>query len=157
MGGVSHRQPSLALAAEVRRAVAAHAEEVYPDECCGVLLGRRSDRRIGVLEGVRTANRAPAERRRRRFAIDPEEILAATRAARERGLEIVGYYHSHPDESARPSRRDLEAAWPATSYLIASVRAGRLAEMRSWLLSAGRSQLVEQPFESAPPAAETTT
>ena len=85
--------------------------------------------------------------RGRRYAIAPSRLLAVQKEARRRGLEVVGYYHSHPDAPPVPSATDLEAAWPATSYLILSVAASGVREVRSWRLAADTGELEEEEVE----------
>jgi len=86
----------------------------------------------------------------------PETVLATLRRARERGFELVGYYHSHPDHPAEPSATDRESAWPGVSYLIVPVAAGEAGRARSWRLAADRSGFVEETVivveEDAEPA-----
>ncbi len=98
--------------------IVAHAREAAPDECCGLLLGRGGD----VLEAVPARN--VADDPRRRYLIDPQDHIAARRDARTRGLEVVGFYHSHPRSAAAPSETDLaEATYPDHLYAIVSLAA----------------------------------
>ena len=121
-----------ALAAELL----AHAERAYPEECCGVLLGRARGDAREVVEARACANARAG--RRDRYAIAPEELIAAQRAARERGLELLGFYHSHPDHPLEPSATDrAEAYWEGCSYVIVSVAGGQAGELRSFRLSGG--------------------
>jgi proteasome lid subunit RPN8/RPN11 len=113
-----------------------HGEETYPHECCGVLLGRFDD------DGAKTVTRAaPCGNTRldsahNRYHIDPKELIQIQREGRERGEEIVGFYHSHPDHPARWSVTDLaEAHWIGCSYVITSVEAGRAAVTNSFELT----------------------
>lgn len=109
----------------------AHARAALPDECCGILLGT-GDR---ILEAVSAKNVAPDPRRR--FLIDPKAHLDARRDARGRGLEIIGFYHSHPRSDAQPSARDLaEAAYPGHLYLIVGL-GGAVPEIRTYRLENG--------------------
>ena len=109
------------------RAVDRLAIASYPEECCGVLLGR-----MAAVEAIwPTANAHPGPRSKR-YEIDVRELYEVHRAAREKGLEVVGYYHSHPDAPARPSARDRETALPGVSYLILAVTAGRIVDRRAW-------------------------
>ena len=111
--------------------VAAHARETLPAECCGVLLGTDSE----VVEAVRARNLAEDPSR---YRLDPEAHFNARRAARQRGLDVVGFYHSHPHSEPEPSLTDLsEAAYPGHLYLIvrplaegAKVRVFRFEEGR---------------------------
>jgi len=82
--------------------------------------------------------------RHNRFLIAPEAVLAAHKEARSAGLDIVGYYHSHPDHPARPSELDRENAWPGLSYVILSVQAGKVAEVRTWRLTDDRERFEEE-------------
>ncbi|MGH7544188.1 MAG: M67 family metallopeptidase [Gemmatimonadota bacterium] len=123
-----------------RARLRAHAEAGYPDEVCGFLLGsmEASARSFDVRE-IRPAMNRRASRASRRYRIDPAEYRAAEREAEEKGLELVGIYHSHPDAPAVPSRYDREHAWPNSAYVIVPVRAGRAWEPRAWLLAEDRS------------------
>lgn len=120
---------------ECRGAIAAHAERAFPDECCGVLLGR--DHRDGTREIVCVVEleNAEAHDRARRYLIEPHDLLAAERTARELGLEVVGVYHSHPERPASPSEHDRAGAMPSWSYVIVSCVRGKAGQMQSWRLS----------------------
>jgi proteasome lid subunit RPN8/RPN11 len=120
-----------------------HAEAAYPEECCGFLLGRAGGGATFV-ERVAAADNERQDSRRNRFLIHPEAVLAAHKEARAAGLDVVGYYHSHPDHPAQPSEFDREHAWPGLSYLIVSVRDGRMAEGRSWRLADDRERFAEE-------------
>ncbi len=111
-----------------------HASIIYPDECCGVLIGRCQSGATFVERVLSVGN----ERQGDRYLISPETVLAAHKEARALGLEVVGYYHSHPDHPAEPSGLDLEQAWPDVSYLIVSVAQRKVVETRSWRLCDGR-------------------
>ena len=135
-----------ALLTEMHR----HAAAVYPEECCGVLLGPTAPasgehRRIEEL--LAAENIREDEHRHNRFLIPPEVILRAQREGRERGIDILGYYHSHPDHPAVPSEFDREHAWPATSYVIVSVLLGEIADTRSWRLSDSRERFDEESLQ----------
>ena len=123
----------------------AHGRETYPEECCGVMIGRTAPGdEAEVVEIVSAANEREEESRHNRFLISPRALLQAQRSARERDLEIVGYYHSHPDHPARPSDFDRDHAWPGQSYLIISVQKGEVADCRSWRLRDDRSAFDEE-------------
>jgi proteasome lid subunit RPN8/RPN11 len=111
-------------------------EKGYPQETCGVLIGRS---REGVTEVVQVfpAHNLNQERARDRYLLDPQDYLKADESARERGLSIVGVWHSHPDHPARPSATDRAHAWEGWSYVIASVGPEGLTELRSWRLKNG--------------------
>ncbi|HEV2761916.1 MAG TPA: M67 family metallopeptidase [Pyrinomonadaceae bacterium] len=129
-------------------AVRRHGEQEYPDECCGLLLGRfAEDGEKQVVEILPVSNAREAEERYHRSLITPEEYLKGERHARGQGLDIVGNYHSHPDHPAEPSEFDREHAWPAWSYVIVSVRGGRAADLRSWELEPDRTRFKEERLE----------
>ena len=122
-----------------------HGERDYPFECCGLMLGRfeAAGRKV-VTETYQISNAREEEAKRNRFLIRPEELLRGEKYAREKGLDVVGFYHSHPDDRAVPSQYDLEHAWPTYSYIVVSVEAGRAADLRSWEMKSDRSQFDEE-------------
>lgn len=124
-------------------AIRQHGEETYPYECCGVLLGHSEASANTVVDAVRAGN-IRTDSAHNRYQIAPQELIRIQREARNRGLDIVGFYHSHPDHPAQWSKTDLaEAHWIGCSYVITSVlregtgdRArGRAAETNSFLLA----------------------
>jgi proteasome lid subunit RPN8/RPN11 len=117
-------------------AIIAHARDAAPAECCGLLIGPRGSRGAGsaIVEAVRTRNLAANPGR---FQIDPEDHINARRTARHRGLDVLGFYHSHPRSGATPSATDLaEASYPGHLYLIVSVLA-EPADVRLYQFEAG--------------------
>ena len=137
---------SLSLPRQRLAEIRSLAARAYPEECCGVLVGRQPCPAgpVQVVEVVATANDETAKLRRHGYRIPPSALLAAHRRARERQLAIVGFYHSHPDRPPVPSRSDWREAWPGVSYLIVAVSPGRDPELRSWRLAEDRSRLVEE-------------
>lgn len=116
---------------EIRR----HGEETYPHECCGVLLGDLGNGRNVVKATARCSN-TRGDSPHNRYNIDPRELVKTQREGRERGLEIVGFYHSHPDNPAMWSKTDLdEAHWIGCSYVITSVENGNAAQTSSFVLA----------------------
>jgi proteasome lid subunit RPN8/RPN11 len=112
-----------------------HGEDAYPAECCGILLGKFEGDGRRVYSIVPCQN-ACADGRSTHFVIEPREVIQAQRAGRDLGLEIVGFYHSHPDHPAQWSPTDLEEAhWIGCSYLITSVERGRSTTTNSFLLT----------------------
>ena len=140
---------TLRLPPALRAEIEADALARYPEEACGVLLGERSGGGDGtaLVRTVRVESNAHAGDRGRRFAIASERLLAIQREARSAGLEVLGYYHSHPEARAVPSERDLDAAWPETSYLILSIGGGGVDEIRSWRLAADGEAFQEEAIE----------
>ena len=122
---------SKSLYDEIRR----HGEETYPHECCGILLGAADGDVRTVSAAVRCGN-TRADSPHNRYHIDPSELVRAQREGREKGLDIVGFYHSHPDHPARWSPTDFaEAHWIGCSYVITSVEQGRAATTNSFALA----------------------
>ncbi len=110
-----------------------HGEDGYPHEVCGALLGTFQEEACKVDQVLRLEN-LREENRERRYEIQPEDQLKARERAEEEGLEVVGFYHSHPDHPARPSDYDLEHAWPRYLYVIVSVREGEAKDLNAWRL-----------------------
>jgi proteasome lid subunit RPN8/RPN11 len=119
-----------------------HAESGYPNEVCGVLIGR--DGRITGFKECRNLNR---ERARDRYELDPLSFKEADDWARSNGMEILGIYHSHPDHPSRPSGFDRERAWPEWVYIILSIEAGKYRDGRAWVLQDFDSPFEEEEFE----------
>ena len=116
-------------------AIRQHGEQTYPHECCGVLLGRSGGDLRTVEATVRCGN-TRSDSPHNRYHIAPQELVRIQRQAREGGLEIVGFYHSHPDHPARWSETDLaEAHWIGCSYVITSVEKGSAKITNSFLLA----------------------
>ncbi len=141
-------EASLHLAAADLEAIGRHAERTYPEECCGFLLGAAEAAATRVARVVPAANERQ-DSRHNRFVMNPETVLAAHKEARAAGLAVVGYYHSHPDHPAEPSDFDREHAWPGLSYLIVSVRGGRVDRARSWRLRDDRERFEEETLGGA--------
>jgi proteasome lid subunit RPN8/RPN11 len=126
---------------EMRR----HGERDYPFECCGLMLGRFETTGQKLLtETYPISNAREEEAKRNRFLIRPEELMRGEKYARENGLDVVGFYHSHPDEPAVPSKYDLDHAWPTYSYIVVSVEKGQAVDLRSWEMEADRSKFNEE-------------
>ena len=125
-----------ALLNEIRE----HGVRDYPYECCGLLLGRFRAEGKSVTETYAISNAREESAKRNRFLIEPTELMRGERYARERDLEVVGFYHSHPDSPAVPSQYDLEHAWPTYSYIIVSTTADRAGDLFSWEQEPDRSQ-----------------
>ena len=113
----------------------AHGEETYPHECCGILLGKSTDADLQVIEILRAGNTC-TDSAHNRYNIAPQELIAAQRHARKSGLDIVGFYHSHPDHPAQWSPTDFaEAHWFGCAYVITAIEKGRAALTNSFLLT----------------------
>ena len=149
------------LAERIRR----HGAETFPYECCGALLGR--DSAVGEKVNPEGSERSESPREtsprevldlfplvnrrddspRNRFAVTADDVRDAEKAASQHGLEVIGWYHSHPDHPARPSQFDREHAWPWYSYVIVSVMSGAPAEMTSWRLNDDREDYSSENIE----------
>lgn len=117
-----------------------HGVRDYPYECCGLLLGRYTAEGKVVKETYPISNAREESAKRNRFLIEPVELMRGERYARERDLEVVGFYHSHPDSPAVPSKYDLEHAWPTYSYIIVSTSANEATDLFSWEQEEDRSR-----------------
>jgi proteasome lid subunit RPN8/RPN11 len=133
----------LKISAELADKIRSHGVETYPHECCGALLGRDTEvadrslyREIHALHPL--INRRD-DSPRNRFSVTSQDVLDAEKAATSQGLEVVGWYHSHPDHPAKPSQYDREHAWPWYSYVIVSVANKVPEDLTSWRLSDDRS------------------
>jgi proteasome lid subunit RPN8/RPN11 len=125
-----------------------HASTSYPEECCGVLIGHAGSLETAtIVERILSVGNEREDSRHNRYVISPETILAAQKEARALGLDIVGYYHSHPDHPARPSEFDRDHAWPGLSYLIVAVDKGRVVDARSWRLTDDRESFDEEKID----------
>ncbi|MEO7985715.1 MAG: M67 family metallopeptidase [Gemmatimonadales bacterium] len=133
---------SESLAGEIRR----HGEAAYPAECCGVLAGR-----IGAGDSKEVVRLEPAVNRRtddpHRYLIAPEDLRRLEVRLGADGLDIVGYYHSHPDHPAAPSAFDADHAWPWYSYIIVRIDGGRGADLASWVLDDDQPRMHPEPLE----------
>jgi proteasome lid subunit RPN8/RPN11 len=117
-------------------AIRAHGRETYPHECCGFLLGAP-----GEVREIARASNAREDSPQNRYLIPPIEFVRVQRDADARGLDVIGFYHSHPDHPARPSAFDREHAWPGYAYLIAAVESGLPGELRGF-----RFDAPDEPF-----------
>jgi len=126
-----------------------HGEETYPHECCGVLLGRFQDDGAKVVTRVERCENTREDSPHNRYHINPKELIRVQRQGRERGEDIVGFYHSHPDHPAQWSSTDLaEAHWFGCSYVITSVEKGKAAVTNSFELMGGDE--VDKLFSAEP-------
>jgi proteasome lid subunit RPN8/RPN11 len=113
-----------------------HGEETYPHESCGVLMGRFEENGTKTVTGAARCVNMRADSPQNRYGIDPRELIRIQREGRERGEEVVGFYHSHPDHAPEYSITDLEEAhWIGCSYVITSVMAKRAEITRAFTLS----------------------
>jgi proteasome lid subunit RPN8/RPN11 len=129
-------------------AMRAHGEETYPNECCGAMLGRPDAAGWNVVESIRAGN-TRTDSAHNRYNIAPLELVRIQRSAREKGLEIAGFYHSHPDHPAQWSPTDFaEAHWLGCSYVITSVTHGKATVTNAFLLAGANEE--DKRFEPQP-------
>lgn len=141
---------SLKLTAEHIRLICAHAQSTYPEECCGLLLGQLSQEDKTLVEVMPVenvwsvqaskpfqqidANLDPGANKSSHYTIAPEVMLKVQKEARDRQLDLIGVFHSHPNHPAIPSEFDRLCAWQTYSYIIVSVASGKAGELLSWRL-----------------------
>jgi len=115
-------------------------QATYPNEGGGFLLGQRENHTVQIVDVIQIENVFETEEQYHRYAMTPQNWAKMEDEADERGLILVGYYHSHPDHPAIPSEYDREHALPNFVYIITSVQSGQAVDMRAWLLNPDRSQ-----------------
>ena len=116
----------------------AHAEAAFPNECCGVMLGKIDGDRKVVTRALPMEN-AYKGTQEDRYEIRPEDLLAADRGARADGLDLIGIFHSHPDCDAYFSKTDLENSCPWYSFVVLSVKGGKFDHANSFLPNADQT------------------
>jgi len=126
---------SLLLSKDLYQQLRAHGEETYPHECCGILLGKSTEENLHVRQLIRAGN-TRTDSAHNRYNIAPQELIQAQREGRKQGLDIVGFYHSHPDHPAQWSTTDFaEAHWFGCAYVITAVEQGAAQITNSFLLT----------------------
>ncbi len=138
----------IVLAQQMLKDMHSHAISTYPEECCGLMFGSLSnngEKKVVRVLGMKNAFE-PRERHHR-YTIDPKEFLNAEKEADEKGEEIVGIYHSHPNAAPRPSEFDREHAWPSLSYVVIEVRNRKPLETKSWVLKDDRSKFLPEELQ----------
>ncbi len=124
-------------------AMVEHARATYPNECVGVMLGKQEDGIKTVTMALPMENVNPGPKFER-YTLDAKDLLAADAAARRHGLTLIGIYHSHPDCGAYFSQTDLKNSCPWYSFVVLSMRKGRLHDARSWLPDAEQTRAEEE-------------
>ena len=135
----------LSISRELVEGIRVHGAETYPHECCGALLGRDLEPReiVALFPLINRRDDSP----RNRFSVSAQDVVDAEKSARAQGLDVVGWYHSHPDHPARPSQYDRDHAWPWYSYIIVSVAKGQPQDMTSWRLDDNREQFSPEAIQ----------
>jgi len=137
----------LQISAELEQKIRAHGVKTYPYECCGALLGRDLDSTgreiLGLFPLVNRRDDSP----RNRFSVTADDVRDAEKSAVAQKLDVVGWYHSHPDHPAKPSGYDKDHAWPWYSYIIVSVDQAVAKDMTSWRLNDDRQNYSPEGIE----------
>lgn len=147
----------LRLTAEQLAAIARIGEQAYPEEGCGILLGKSITDQVRQVVEVRAvpniwstdgdiaelmpqdpAPQSLARSKTSRYTIDPRDLLIAQRDARDQGIDVIGIVHSHPDHPALPSECDRAVAWSHYSYIIASIHRRRVKDILCWRLDSAQ-------------------
>jgi proteasome lid subunit RPN8/RPN11 len=133
-----------------------HGENAYPEEACGLLLGHRIDDRKFVTDVIKVTNIREEGDRHNRYLLSPQEYLSGELLAEQRGLQVIGVFHSHPDHPAYPSEIDRESALPGIFYLITSVSNNKISPdisalrhfdanaSRAWRLAENHRYFIEE-------------
>ena len=131
------------ISSDMATRIAYHGEKVYPEECCGAIIGTEQDdiRRILVVEELHNNQEANREMR---FLITDDQYREVEKLAARNHLQVLGFYHSHPDHPAEPSRFDLGQALPWFTYMIQSVLGRRAGILTAWRLSEDRARFDQQ-------------
>jgi proteasome lid subunit RPN8/RPN11 len=121
----------------------AHARETYPNECCGAMLGSTDGEQKAVNVAIRLRN-AFEGAQAARYELRPEDLLAADKAARERNMDLIGIYHSHPDCDAYFSKTDLQNSCPWYSFVVLSIQKGEFYHANSWLPNVDQTEAAKE-------------
>lgn len=134
-----------------------HAADAYPEECCGILVGRRHVDAVLVHRELPCSNAVSGAERGSRFAIHPRALLDVIKGLRDTEESVVGFYHSHPDAAARLSTTDLTfvGLWPETVWLVLAVGRDGTQEARAWWLPSANAapSPLELPLHAGPTGA----
>lgn len=133
----------ISIEAALQRRIISQMEASYPNEGGGFLLGILANSILSIRDVIEIQNVFAAEEQYHRYAMTPQDWARLEDQADERGLTLVGYYHSHPDSPAVPSIYDRDHALPNFTYIITSVQSGKAAEMRVWRLQEDRAAFTE--------------
>ncbi|HEY2380360.1 MAG TPA: M67 family metallopeptidase [Terriglobia bacterium] len=138
------------IPAPVLREIYDHAEKSYPNECCGLMIGTADAEKNHTVHTFRQCRNNNKERAADRYDMDPLDFMRAEREFEKSSWEIIGIYHSHPDHPSRASQTDTDRAVEimayAWSYLIVSVRNGKVASAQSWVLNESDKKFYEEPL-----------
>ena len=142
---------TLIIPLELMHKLHTQAESSYPEEGAGLLLGIVNDDTRSVRSIMELNNARESDARFNRYLITPRDMLRAEEEAAQRGMDVLGVFHSHPDHPSQPSEFDRQWAMPWFSYLITSVESGKAAGIRSWRLTENREAFTEEQIEIREP------
>jgi len=131
------------IEAQPWQVMVAHARQTYPNECCGAMLGHLDDG-FKIVRVAMPLENAFVGVQATRYELRPEDLLAADRAARERSLDLIGIYHSHPDCDAYFSTTDLKNSCPWYSFVVLSIQKGEFHHANSWLPNADQTEAAKE-------------
>ena len=143
---------TLILPTALYRQIEEEGVRAFPNECCGVMIGRDQTVAGGPVRRVvdrlqPLTNSFEKDEQFHRFRLDPLEYMQAEKEAGAQGKLVLGFYHSHPDHPARPSEYDRQHGWPFYSYVIVSIMQRKPAAMTSWILNEATEQFDEEKIE----------
>ena len=139
----------LRLSPELENIIRKDGENAYPNECCGVLIGKIDNAGVKTAGSTLTIDNAREDSEQyHRFLITPEDMMKAEQSARAMKLDVIGFYHSHPDHPSAPSGYDKDHALPFYSYVIVSVDNGKAQILTSWELTDDRSEFKQENINS---------
>ncbi|HVB12906.1 MAG TPA: M67 family metallopeptidase [Nitrososphaerales archaeon] len=140
---------TIILDQQMLREMQSHATSTYPEECCGLLIGKfegNLSRKL-VSRTKRMENVFEKPERYHRYTIDPLKYMDAENEATSSGEDVIGIYHSHPNAPAKPSLFDISYAWPSLSYIVVEVRDSVPVETKSWILRDDRTEFIQENME----------
>lgn len=132
----------ISIPKKIYNEIISHAKASYPHEGCGVLVGKNKN--VAKIYPVENINK---ERANDRYEIDPKALLLVEKEAKKDSLEVVGFFHSHPDHPDRPSEFDRQRAWPFYSYVIVAVQNGKDVSVKSWTFEDENEPFREEEME----------
>ena len=148
----------IAIPADAAEAMNRHIEATYPYEACGAIFGTGDGAgEAWLVTSVEPAPNEHADDQHRRYLVSPAFQAEAEMRALQAGLDVIGWYHSHPDEPAHPSEYDRAHAWVGYAYLVHSVRAGRATDVNAFTLDAPGGQFGPVAIETAPSTTTTAS
>jgi proteasome lid subunit RPN8/RPN11 len=146
MGLFGFGKTAVHISRSVHEEILAHAKEAYPNECCGVLVGANYGGERKIFESHRATN-VNTDRAHDRYIIDPREFNLIDKMARSQSMDVMGFYHSHPDHPDKPSETDREWGQTGYSYIIIAVKGGKETSMRSWMIEDDTAPFTEEKIK----------